>query len=123
MLFGTRNQHKDKSCRRHYKFRGKKIRKCYDDYDASFNEFIDRSSEKKKTATTSVSESDKDEPAEVTLDKRKLKGIEGNEDEGGGIESDDQNDKDVLASSNNDLEELEDGENIEIDLKSIEDEL
>ncbi|RUS29736.1 hypothetical protein BC938DRAFT_480302 [Jimgerdemannia flammicorona] len=72
---------------------------------------------------TPVRESNNGEPSEVALGKRKLKNIEGDEDEGGDVESDDQNGNDVPASSNNDLEGLEDGENIEIDLKSIADEL
>jgi hypothetical protein len=74
-------------------------------------------SEENGTATTPVSESNNDKPAGMALSTRESENVEG--DDG----SDDQNNNDAPATGNSDLEEVEDGENIEIDLKRIADEL
>ena len=70
-----------------------------------------------------MKESCNDELVEMALGTRNLKNIKGDEDESSDIESNNQNDNDVPASSNNGLEKVEDGENIDIDLESIVDEL
>ncbi|CAG8473424.1 2223_t:CDS:10 [Paraglomus brasilianum] len=98
-------------------------RKHHNDYDVSFDKFIDRSSEEKETGKTAVKESCNDKLVEMALGTRNLKNIKGDEDESSDIESKNQNDNDVPASSNNGLEKVEDGENIDIDLESIVDEL
>ncbi|CAG8659111.1 2297_t:CDS:2, partial [Paraglomus brasilianum] len=45
--------------------------KCHNDYDVSFNEFIDRSSEEMETGTTAV-ESGNDKPVEMALETMAL---------------------------------------------------